>query len=260
MTRYGNIHMRLSNYPLNPRFHVSLTLAHVWALLIIVSYKNYYLSIMQDEFWHKGLRKKLVAAIKAKGITNINVLHAIHALPRHYFFEKAFAETAYEDKAFPIGNDQTISQPYTVAYQSQLLDIKKRDKVLEIGTGSGYQAAILALLGARVYTIERQQGLYKKAKKLLTSIGLQRIRCYHKDGYKGLAEFAPFDKIIVTAGAEQTPKALLDQLKVGGCLVIPVGKGTQTMMRITKESDTSYKTEKFDKFKFVPFLNGLAKG
>jgi len=215
---------------------------------------------MEDQFWHKGLRKKLVASIKAKGITDIDVLHAMYALPRHYFFEKAFAEIAYEDKAFPIGNDQTISQPYTVAYQTQLLNVKKRDHILEIGTGSGYQAAILALLGARVFTIERQQDLYHKAKKMLHSIGLKSIRCYHKDGYKGLAEFAPFDKIIVTAGAELTPKTLLDQLKVGGCLVIPVGRGTQTMMRISKKTDGSFKTEKFDKFKFVPFLNGLEKG
>ena len=214
---------------------------------------------MEDQFWHKGLRKKLVATVKAKGISDINVLHAMYALPRHYFFEKAFAETAYEDKAFPIGNDQTISQPYTVAYQSELLNIKKREKVLEIGTGSGYQAAILALLGARVYTIERQWDLFKKAKNLLHSIGLKNIRCYYKDGYKGLPEFAPFDKIIVTAGAEQTPQALLDQLKVGGHLVIPVGKGTQTMMRISKNTDGSFTTEKFDNFKFVPFLNGLEK-
>jgi len=174
---------------------------------------------MEDQFWHKGLRKKLVATVKAKGISDINVLHAMYALPRHYFFEKAFAETAYEDKAFPIGNDQTISQPYTVAYQSELLNIKKREKVLEIGTGSGYQAAILALLGARVYTIERQWDLFKKAKNLLHSIGLKNIRCYYK----------------------------------------PVGKGTQTMMRISKNTDGSFTTEKFDNFKFVPFLNGLEK-
>lgn len=214
---------------------------------------------MEDQFWHKGLRKKLVASIKAKGITDINVLHAMYALPRHYFFEKAFAETAYQDKAFPIGSDQTISQPYTVAYQTQLLGIKSRERVLEIGTGSGYQAAILALLGARVYTIERHLNLYVIARRLLSGIGLKNIRCYHKDGYKGLAEFAPFDKIIVTAGAEEIPKTLLEQLNVGGCMVIPVGKGTQTMMRISKRPDGSFNTEKFDKFKFVPFLKGVEK-
>jgi len=212
---------------------------------------------MKDQFWHKGLRKKLVTTIKAKGITDIDVLHALYALPRHYFFEKAFEEVAYEDRAFPIGNDQTISQPYTVAYQTQLLQIEKREKVLEIGTGSGYQAAILGLLGARVYTIERHQELYLKAKKLLQAIGLKGIRFFHKDGHLGLSEFAPFDKIIVTAAAEIIPPKLLSQLAIGGHLVIPVGKETQTMMRLTKKPDGSFKTEKFAKFKFVPFVSGL---
>jgi len=212
---------------------------------------------MEDQFWHKGLRKKLVATIKSKGITDINILHAMYALPRHYFLEKAFEETAYEDKAFPIESGQTISQPYTVAYQTQLLDIQKREKVLEIGTGSGYQAAILGLLGARVYTIERHRILHLNAKKLLDKIGLKGIRFYHKDGYQGLPEFAPFDKILVTAAAERIPDTLLDQLAIGGHLVIPVGKGSQTMMRITKKTGGTYETEKFDKFKFVPFVNGL---
>jgi len=214
---------------------------------------------MEDQFWHKGLRKKLVTTIKAKGITDIDVLHALYALPRHYFFEKAFEEAAYEDKAFPIGNDQTISQPYTVAYQTQLLEVKKRDKVLEIGTGSGYQAAILGLLGARVYTIERHRDLYLKSKKLLHAIGLKGIRFFHKNGHLGLSEFAPFDKIIVTAAAEELPPKLLAQLAIGGSLVIPVGKGMQTMMRITKKADGTFNTEKFAKFKFVPFVNGLDK-
>lgn len=212
---------------------------------------------MKDQFWHKGLRKKLVSTIKAKGITDIDVLHALYALPRHYFFEKAFEEIAYEDKAFPIGNDQTISQPYTVAYQTQLLEVKKREKIMEIGTGSGYQAAILALLGARVYTIERHKPLYLSAKKLLNNIGLSNIRFYHKDGYLGLDEFAPFDKIIVTAAAEKIPQKLLDQLAVDGKLVIPVGDDTQTMMRVTKKAGGTFQTEKFAKFKFVPFVNGL---
>jgi len=214
---------------------------------------------MKDLFWHKGLRKKLVSTVKAKGITDINVLHAMYALPRHYFMEKAFEEHAYEDKAFPIESGQTISQPYTVAYQTQLLNIKKRDKVLEIGTGSGYQAAILSLLGARVYTIERHHKLHLKSKKLLYAMGLKGIRFFFKDGYKGLAEFAPFDKIIVTAAAPEIPKSLLNQLATGGHLVIPVGDVTQTMMRITKNADGTFHTEHFEKFKFVPFLDGLEK-
>ncbi len=199
----------------------------------------------------------MVTTVKSKGITDMNVLHALYALPRHYFVEKAFEEKAYEDKAFPIENGQTISQPYTVAYQTQLLDIKRRDKVLEIGTGSGYQAAILGLLGARVYTIERHKVLYLNAKRLLHDIGLKGIRFFHKDGYKGLPEFAPFDKIIVTAAAKDIPQTLLDQLAIGGQLVIPVGDKTQTMLRITKKTGGAFHKEQFDKFKFVPFLSGL---
>lgn len=212
---------------------------------------------MKDLFWHKGMRKKLVTTVKSKGITDINVLHALYALPRHYFMEKAFEEKAYEDKAFPIENGQTISQPYTVAFQTQLLNIKKREKILEIGTGSGYQAAILSLMGGRVYTIERHRLLHLNAKKLLHSIGLKGIRLFHKDGYKGLPEFAPFDKILVTAAAKAIPQDLLDQLAVGGHLVIPVGDETQTMMRITKKTGGKFHQEQFGKFKFVPFVNGL---
>jgi len=212
---------------------------------------------MKDLFWHKGLRKKMVTTVKGKGISDIDVLHALYALPRHYFMEKAFEEKAYEDKAFPIENGQTISQPYTVAYQTQLLGIKKRDKVLEIGTGSGYQAAILGLLGARVYTIERHRLLHLNAKRLLNDIGLKGIRFFHKDGYKGLPEFAPFDKILVTAAARRIPQDLLDQLQIGGQLVIPVGNETQTMMRVTKKAGGVINKEQFDKFKFVPFLSGL---
>jgi len=214
---------------------------------------------MKDLFWHKGLRKKLVAIVQSKGITDINILHALYALPRHYFVEKAFEEHAYEDKAFPIESGQTISQPYTVAYQTQLLAVKKREKILEIGTGSGYQAAILCLMGARVFTIERHKNLHLKSKKLLQAMGLKGIRFFFKDGYKGLAEFAPFDKIIVTAAAPEIPKTLLDQLAVGGHLVIPVGEDTQTMMRVTKKASGRFHTERFAKFKFVPFLDGLEK-
>ena len=215
---------------------------------------------MKDTYRHKGLRKKLIQTLEEKGITDQKVLSAVNAVPRHFFMEKAFEEWAYEDKAFPIGSKQTISQPYTVAFQTSLLDVKKREKVLEIGTGSGYQAAILASLGTRVYTIERQEALYTKTKKLLTHLGFGGIRLYLKDGNKGLAEFAPFDKILVTAGANEIPQKLLEQLKINGKLVIPVGdSNTQKMLRLTKLKDGKYKKETFGNFKFVPFLKGINK-
>ena len=214
---------------------------------------------MTDNYRHKGLRRKLVATLAQKGIESKRVLSAIELVPRHFFLDKSFESKAYVDKAFPIGNDQTISQPFTVAFQSQLLAIKKREKVLEIGTGSGYQAAILGALGARVFTIERQEDLYKKSKKLLHQLGFGNIRCYFKDGYKGLPEFAPFDKIIVTAGATEVPKALIKQLKIGGYLVIPVGKKVQKMQRIIKISEDELRTEEWGDFKFVPFLKGVVK-
>lgn len=214
---------------------------------------------MTDNYRHKGLRRKLVAALAQKGIESKRVLSAIELVPRHFFLDKSFESKAYIDKAFPIGNDQTISQPFTVAFQSQLLAIKKREKVLEIGTGSGYQAAILGALGARVFTIERQEDLYKKSRKLLHQLGFGNIRCYFKDGYKGLAEFAPFDKIIVTAGAAEVPEALLKQLKIGGFLVIPVGEKVQKMQRIIKISEEELRTEEWGDFKFVPFLKGVNK-
>lgn len=214
----------------------------------------------KDTYQHKGLRQKLVRTLEDKGIQNKKVLAAINALPRHFFLEKAFEEWAYQDKAFPIGNEQTISQPYTVAYQTELLEIKKRDKVMEIGTGSGYQAAILALLGARVYTIERQEALYNKTNALLNLIEVGNIRTYFRDGYKGLPEYAPFEKILVTAGATTIPDALPNQLKIGGYLVIPLGDDkTQRMLRITRISEKEFKTEEFDNFKFVPFLKGKNK-
>ena len=213
-----------------------------------------------DLYKHKGLRKQLVDELRAKGIRNEKVLTAIRQLPRHFFMEKAFDDWAYQDKAFPIGNKQTISQPYTVAYQTELLDVIKREKVMEIGTGSGYQAAILAMLGARVYTIERQEALYLSAQKLLIKIGLSGIRFYFRDGYKGLPEFAPFDKILVTAGATTIPIALKKQLKINGMMVIPVGDDkTQKMIRITRLSETEYRKEVFDTFRFVPFLKGVKK-
>ncbi len=211
-----------------------------------------------DTYRHKGLRKKLVATIQEKGIKDKKVLSAIGALPRHFFLEKAFEEWAYQDKAFPIGNEQTISQPFTVAYQTELLQIKKRDKVLEVGTGSGYQAAILALLGARVYTIERQEALYHKTNGLLDKIEVGNIRTFFRDGYKGLPEYAPFDKMIVTAGATDIPKALLKQLKIGGILVIPVGDdASKKMTRITRVDEKKFQKEEFDNFRFVPFLKGV---
>ncbi len=214
----------------------------------------------KDTYRHKGLRKKLVETIRAKGIKDEKVLSAINSLPRHFFMEKAFEEWAYVDKAFPIASNQTISQPYTVAFQTELLQIKKRDKVLEVGTGSGYQAAILALLGARVYTIERQEELFHKTNELLSRLEVGNIRTFFRDGYKGLPEFAPFDKMIVTAGAKEIPEALKNQLKIGGVLVIPVGDdNVQKMYRITRISEKEFKKEEFAAFRFVPFLKGTNK-
>ncbi|MFK7775704.1 MAG: protein-L-isoaspartate(D-aspartate) O-methyltransferase [Saprospiraceae bacterium] len=214
----------------------------------------------KDTYRHKGLRKKLVETIRAKGIRDEKVLTVINSLPRHFFMEKGFEEWAYVDKAFPIGSDQTISQPYTVAFQTELLQIKKRDKVLEVGTGSGYQAAILALLGARVHTIERQEALFHKTNELLGKLDVGNIRTYFRDGYKGIPEFAPFDKMIVTAGAKNIPTALKNQLKIGGVLVIPVGDDkTQKMYRITRVSEKEFEKEEFANFRFVPFLKGTNK-
>ncbi|MFK7798130.1 MAG: protein-L-isoaspartate(D-aspartate) O-methyltransferase [Aureispira sp.] len=211
---------------------------------------------MEDSNRHKGMRRRLALQLYDKGIRDEQVLSAIQALPRHFFLDKAFEEHAYEDKAFPIEADQTISQPYTVAYQTELLNITKREKVLEIGTGSGYQTAILALMGARVYTIERQERLYRNAKTMLEQLGLLGVRFYFRDGYKGLGEFAPFDKILVTAGAPFIPEALPKQLAIGGQLVIPVGNEQQQMLRIKRINDNEYKQEKFDQFRFVPLLKG----
>jgi len=212
---------------------------------------------MKETFRHKGMRKKLVNTLIAKGITHSAILKVIGTIPRHIFLDKAFEEWAYEDKAFPIGNEQTISQPYTVAYQTILLEIHKRDKVLEIGTGSGYQAAVLAMLGARVYSIERQKELYSKTSKFFEKFNFGNIRTFYKDGYKGLPEFAPFDKIIVTAGAPKFPEVLAQQLKIGGRLIIPLGIEHQVMHRFTKVSDTEFKKEVFEHFQFVPMLSGV---
>ena len=198
--------------------------------------------------------------MRTKGIDDERVLGAMMTLPRHFFLEKAFEEWAYTDKAFPIGNEQTISQPFTVAYMTRLLDVQKRQKVLEIGTGSGYQAAILSLLGARVYTVERQEELFIQTKTFLKALGLTNIRCFFRDGSVGLPEFEPYDRIIVTAAPPSVPTALKEQLAVGGIMVIPVGgEEGQRMYKITRLSETDYEEQTFEKFRFVPFLSGVNK-
>lgn len=201
----------------------------------------------------------MVDALRRRGIADEAVLAAMDAVPRHFFLDKAFEEHAYDDKPFPIGHDQTISQPFTVAYQTALVNVKADDRILEIGTGSGYQAAILAALGAKVYTVERQEALYLSAKKLLSEMGFRSVKCFFRDGTKGLPEFAPYDKILVTAGAPVVPESLRQQLAVGGILVIPVGEEVQYMYRITRLSVEEYKEEMLDAFRFVPFLEGVAK-
>lgn len=211
---------------------------------------------MKDTYRHKGMRRKLIETLSNKGISDERILNAFMDLPRHFFLDNAFAEWAYQDKAFPIGKEQTISQPYTVAFQTQLLDIKAGDKVLEIGTGSGYQAGILALLGANVNSIERHQQLSLKAEQLLKSLGIKNVRCFFGDGYKGLPRHAPFDKIILTCGALELPEALCGQLKIGGKMVIPIGDDVQTMFRITRVGEASFEREQFGDFRFVPFLKG----
>jgi protein-L-isoaspartate(D-aspartate) O-methyltransferase len=211
----------------------------------------------EDSYRHKGLRKKLVDLIKSKGITDERVLHAIERIPRHFFLDSAFDEVAYEDKAFPIAEKQTISQPYTVAYQTQLLEIKYFDKVLEIGTGSAYQACVLADMGAQVYTIERQKKLFEANKNFTFLKKYPNIKFFYGDGYEGLPTFAPFDKVLITAAAPDIPKKLVEQLKVGGLMVIPVGTGeVQVMKRFVKQQDGSLKEEVFDRFSFVPMLTG----
>ncbi|RME96919.1 MAG: protein-L-isoaspartate(D-aspartate) O-methyltransferase [Bacteroidetes bacterium] len=212
---------------------------------------------MEDTYKHQGQRRKLVDALRRKGIQDEAVLAAIGRLPRHFFLEGAFEQYAYQDKPFPIACEQTISQPYTVAFQTQLLQLEKRQKVLEIGTGSGYQAAILALLGARVFTIERHGPLHQQAQQVLRRLGLKGVRAYHRDGYKGLPELAPFDRILVTAGAPRVPEALVTQLKIGGILVIPVGEAQQRMLRIRRQSESDFITEDHGNFRFVPFLPGV---
>ena len=211
-----------------------------------------------DNYREQGARKKLVGLLKEKGISDERVLTAIEKVPRHYFFDQTFWTQAYKDIAFPIGDGQTISQPYTVAYQTELLHIKSGDKVLEIGTGSGYQTCVLIELGASVYTIERQENLFKRAQQVLPQMGYQAT-FFCGDGSKGIPEHAPFDKIIVTAGAPLVPEILLKQLKIGGILVIPVGdEKTQKMLTILRVSETDYEKIELDTFRFVPLIGDQA--
>ena len=221
---------------------------------------NFSENLPADTYRHKGMRRKLIDSLAEKGIKDERILSAMEQLPRHFFLEKAFEELAYEDKPFQIGAQQTISQPFTVAYQTQLLEVKPREKILEIGTGSGYQAAVLALLEARVFSIERHESLYKKSKAILNNLNLGNIRCRLGDGWKGLPEFAPFDKILVTAGAETIPENLKNQLKIGGILIVPVGTDAQHMFKITRLSKEKFSEEAFHQFKFVPMLKGIVKG
>ena len=200
------------------------------------------------------MRQKLVETVRAKGIKDEKVLAAIAKIPRHLFMDSSFLDHAYVDKAFPIAADQTISQPYTVAFQTELLKIKKGDKILEIGTGSGYQTAVLLEMGAKVFSIERQHELYKRTKKFLPELGYRLQKLNFGDGYKGWPEESPFDGIIVTAGAPIIPKDLLKQLKIGGRLVIPVGKETQTMTLIVRKDKNDFEKEELGYFKFVPLL------
>lgn len=205
------------------------------------------------------MRRKLVESLSEKGITNKNVLEALMEVPRHFFFDSSFLEFAYQDKAFPIGAGQTISQPFTVAFQTQLLNITKGKRILEIGTGSGYQTAILAKMGARIWSIERQKDLYVSAKKMLPKLGFSPS-LFLGDGYKGLPSYAPFDAILVTCGAPILPEKLIEQLKPNGIIVIPIGGDEgQIMYRYTKNTDGSLSEEKFGDFAFVPMLEKIAK-
>ena len=214
---------------------------------------------MRDLPKHKGLRNQLVKIIKAKGIKNKKVLDAISKVPRHLFMDSGFIDFAYKDQAFPIAANQTISQPYTVAFQTELLEISEGDKVLEIGTGSGYQTAVLITLKAEVYSIERQKELYEKARKYLPKIGYVAKKLSFGDGYKGWPTYAPFDKILVTAGAPIVPKALLSQLIVGGRLVIPVGEDVQTMTVYIRTSEKEFEKHEYGEFRFVPMLKESEK-
>jgi protein-L-isoaspartate(D-aspartate) O-methyltransferase len=211
----------------------------------------------EDTYRHKGLRKKLTDVIRAKGITDERILEAIGRIPRHFFLDSAFDDVAYEDRAFPIGEGQTISQPYTVAYQTFLLQVKSFEKVLEIGTGSVYQACVLAELGVQVYTIERQKKLFAANKEFSFLKKYPNIKFFYGDGYEGLPTYSPFDKVLITAAAPEIPQKLIDQLKPGGMMVLPLGAGdVQQMKRVTKLERGAIKEEVFDNFSFVPMVEG----
>jgi protein-L-isoaspartate(D-aspartate) O-methyltransferase len=213
--------------------------------------------IYNDTYRHKGLRKKLVDLLRNKGINDEAVLEAINSVPRHFFLDSAFDEIAYEDRAFPIAEGQTISQPYTVACQSQLLQVKRLEKILEIGTGSMYQATILAEMGAKVFTIERQKKLFELTKQYLFKSRYPHLKFFYGDGYEGLPTFALFDKILITAAAPVVPPKLVAQLRVGGQMVLPLNEGEQQrMVRLTKLQDGSLNEEAFEQFSFVPMLSG----
>ncbi len=213
--------------------------------------------IYEDTYQHKGLRKKLMDLLRDKGISDENVLRAMNNIPRHYFLDSAFDKIAYEDRAFPISEGQTISQPYTVAYQTQLLQVKPNEKILEIGTGSVYQATVLAEIGAKVFTIERQKKLFDKTKQFILKNQYPHLKFFYGDGYEGLPTYAPFDKVIITAAAPFVPPKLLAQLKPGGKMVIPLDEGEhQRMLRITKHEDGTTREEAFENFSFVPMLSG----
>ena len=217
-----------------------------------------FMKILNDSYRHKGLRKQLIDSLRKKGITDERVLDAMVHIPRHYFLDSALDSIAYEDRAFPIGEGQTISQPYTVALQTQLLDVKPYEKVLEIGTGSAYQATILAQMGARVFTIERQKKLFDQQKEEYVFKGkYPNLKFFYGDGFAGLPGYAPFDKVLVTAAAPYLPPALIEQLRPDGKMVIPVNEGdSQRMKRVTKQPDGSLKEEQFELFVFVPMLEG----
>lgn len=216
------------------------------------------LHALNDTSKHQGLRNQLVKNLQEKGITDITVLEAIRKIPRHLFLDSSFENFAYQNKAFPIGAGQTISHPYTVAFQTQLLEVKKDHKILEIGTGSGYQTAVLCVMGAKVYSVERQNELFKKTSILLPKLGIRAKYLCFGDGYKGLPNYAPFDSIIVTAGASAIPNALMAQLKIGGRLVIPLGDKEQVMTMLIRKNETQFEKHEFGTFKFVPLLEDKA--
>ncbi len=214
---------------------------------------------MIDTYKHKGMRKQLAELVRSKGISDERILEAINKIPRHFFLDSSFESFAYQDVPFPIGSGQTISQPFTVAFQTQLLEVKRGEKVLEIGTGSGYQACVLLEVGAKVFTIERQRKLYDKTKLLMEDLGY-RPKMFFGDGYKGLPTYAPFDKILVTAGAQETPEDLLKQLKIEGIMVIPVGgEDGQKMIKIVRKSQNEYVRSEHGNFAFVPMLKNTIR-